>query len=173
MELSALFIIMSIPTKISYTELVTYVVAAVACWNSFSSPALVVTLSSQTRVQTSPRLVAWTWYSPETGQWWSTQQGNKVLDRIITIGLGQLCLSDQLGWDGQQSRLQINVLISTMDPVNLTGLPQRWGDNYHWSTLGLYSSLGVSIFQVIELLGCSILHSVKTCLALPCVLMKY
>ena len=45
-ELYALFIIMSIPTKISYTELVTYVVAAVACWNSFSSPALVVTLSS-------------------------------------------------------------------------------------------------------------------------------
>ena len=31
-----------------------------------------------------------------------------------------LSLSDQPSSDGQQSGLQINVLISTMDPVNLT-----------------------------------------------------
>ena len=37
-----------------------------------------------------------TWYSLQSGERWSPQQGNKVLDRIITIGLGQLSLSDQL-----------------------------------------------------------------------------
>ena len=133
---------MSIPTKISVTELVTYVVAAVACWNSFSSPALVVTLSSQTRVQTSPTLVAWTWYSPETGQWWSTQQGNKVLDRIVIIISSARRVTVWPESDGP-----ISVRNRDLMYTKETHRELRSGDNYPPVT---NPTVRLSIFQVIE-----------------------
>ena len=56
-----------------------------------------------------------------------------MLDRIITISLGQLSLSDQLRWttiSATNKRFNFH-----NGPVNLTvKIENRRGDNYHWDT---------------------------------------